>query len=125
MVAFTRRNITISLHHGVSITVFQGLFGIQSRVNATIDHPRAALARHSANLISAESIARMYADADDISWHDAFRHNLLQRLIDENGISRCLRCRRRKNKQPRGKARVTGQSRSTLATIAAVPSFHG
>src|SRR5664280_1119213 len=47
------RNIAISLHHGVSITVFQGLLGRQRRVNATIDHPRAALARHSANLISA------------------------------------------------------------------------
>src|ERR1019366_4104441 len=94
------RNIAISLHHGVSITVFQGLFGKQRSVNATIDHPRAALARHSTDLISAESIARMYADADDISRHDAFRHNLLQRLIDENGISRCLRCRRRKDKQP-------------------------
>jgi len=47
------RNIAISLHHGVSITAYQGLFRKQRSVNPTIDHPRAALARHSANLISA------------------------------------------------------------------------
>src|SRR5271166_1570801 len=42
----------------------------------------------------------MHTDADDISRHDAFRHNRLQRFIDENGIACCLRCRRRKDKQP-------------------------
>src|SRR5271167_766726 len=42
----------------------------------------------------------MHTDADDISRHDAFRHNRLQRLIDENRIPHFLRCRRRKDKQP-------------------------
>src|SRR5208283_200444 len=42
----------------------------------------------------------MHTDADDVSRHDAFRHNRLKRLIDKDGIPRCLRCRRRKHKQP-------------------------
>src|SRR5271166_564420 len=42
----------------------------------------------------------MHTDADDISRHDALRHNRLQRFIDQDGIARGLRRRRRKNKQP-------------------------
>jgi len=42
----------------------------------------------------------MHTDADDISRHDALRHNRLKRFVDKNGIARCWRCRRRKNKQP-------------------------
>src|SRR3982074_1867724 len=82
------------------MTALQSLFGKQSCVNPAIYSPCAALASHPAYLISAESVAGMHTDADDISRHDGFRHNLLQRLIDENGISRSLRCSRCKNKQP-------------------------
>ncbi len=44
----------------------------------------------------------MYTNADNISRHDAFGDNLLQGLINKNGISRLLRCRCRKDKQPSG-----------------------
>src|SRR5208283_3477788 len=97
---FAPRNVTITLHDGVSAPAFQSLFGIQSSVNAPVDHPRASSARHPANLISAQSIARMHTDADDISRHYAFRHNRLKRLVDENRIPHFLRRRRRKDKQP-------------------------
>src|SRR5208337_2305413 len=42
----------------------------------------------------------MHTDADDISRHDALRHNRLKGLVDKDGIARGLRCRRGKNKQP-------------------------
>ena len=79
-------------------TVFQGFFGIQRSVNAPVNYPRAASTRHAANLVSAQSIARVHTDADDISQRDAFRHNRLQRLVDKNGLRRHLRRRRRKDK---------------------------
>src|ERR1035437_583945 len=94
------RHIAISLHNGVGATAFQSLLGIQRSVDATVDYPRAACARHAADFISTQSIPRMHTDADDISRHDAFRHNLLQRLIDQNGFPHGWRCRRRKDKQP-------------------------
>ena len=82
------RKIAVTFHHSVSIAATQGFFGKQRSVNTAVYHPRAASARHPADLIPTQSITCMYADADYISRHDAFRHNLLQRLIDKDGISR-------------------------------------
>jgi hypothetical protein len=47
------REITVAGDNGVGVTVFEGLVGIESRVNATVDDPCAALARYAANLVSA------------------------------------------------------------------------
>jgi hypothetical protein len=45
----------------------QGLFRIESGVNAAEHDPRATLARHLSNLIAPEGIARMNADANYIA----------------------------------------------------------
>src|SRR5271157_626527 len=54
-------------------------------------------------------------DADDVSRHNAFGHNLFQRLIDKNWISRCVRCCRREDKQPSG--RDDGRTERMIAGI--------
>ena len=94
--------VAIALHHGMRQAVLQRFLGKQRRVNTAIHHPRAPLARHPAHLVSAQSVARVHADADDVAGLNALGDNLFQRFVDENRVSHRPGCRRRQNEQPTG-----------------------
>ena len=50
------------------------LLGKERRVNAAEDDPRAALARHAADLVAAQRVAGVDADADDVAGARSCRH---------------------------------------------------
>ena len=56
-------------------------------MDPAVHHPRSARAGHLAHRIAAERIAGVYADAHNIAGLDALRHNLLERLIDEDRVT--------------------------------------
>jgi hypothetical protein len=87
----------------VGVTVFEGLVGIESWVNAAVDDPCAALARYAAHLVSAKSVAGVDADADDVSGGDGVRDNLLQTFIDEDGVAGDAGCGCCNDKEPSGR----------------------
>ena len=59
--------------------------GEERGMDAAINDGCTAVARHAANGVSAEGVAGMDADADDVPGMNALRDDLLQRLIDEDG----------------------------------------
>ena len=80
--------IAIALHHGVRVPAFEGLLRKQRGVDAAVHHPGAARSRHAPDLITAQRVAGMDADAHDISGSDALRLDLLQRLVYQDRIAR-------------------------------------
>ena len=93
-------DVAIALHHRVPHAALQRFLREKRRVNAAIHNPCAPLAGHRTHLVPAQSIAGMHADADDVSRLNALGRNLLQRLIDQNGVSHRRRRGSRQNKQP-------------------------
>jgi hypothetical protein len=69
-------------------------------VNSAIDDPGAAGTRHAADGVTAQSIAGVHADADDVAGLDRLGHNLLEGFIDENGISDCGGCGGGEDEEP-------------------------
>ena len=81
----------------------QRLFGKKGGVNAAIYHPGAALASHSSHLISAQSVAGMDADSDNIAGLNGIWINLFERFIHQDGIACGSRRGGRKYKEPPGR----------------------
>ena len=100
---FAPGDVPVSLHHRMAFPTFQSLFGEERGVNAAIDYPRSAAARHLANLVAAQGIARMHADAHDVSRLNCIGDDLLQRFIHQNRIANRPRRGCRKHKQPSGR----------------------
>lgn len=71
-------------------------------MNAAVHYPGAAFSRHTTNLIAPEGISGVHADADDVSWLNTFRNNLLQRFVDQDGGSGRLRSCCREYEKPAG-----------------------
>jgi hypothetical protein len=84
----------------VSLTAFKGLFREESGVNATVDDPGAALASDAADFVAAKGVPSVHADADDIAGLDGFGSDLLERLVDENGVASDGGCCRSEDEQP-------------------------
>ena len=70
---------------------------VEGRVNASEHHVRATIASHFPNLVTTKCIRRVDADADNIAGLNLIRVHSRQRLIDDAGIAKAHRCRRRKN----------------------------
>ena len=70
-----------------AFAALQSLFRKQRGVNAAVHNPRAAGARHAAYLVATQRVAGVHADAHNVAGLNALRNNLLQRLIDQNGIA--------------------------------------
>ncbi len=79
--------IAVAFDDGVGFAAFESLFRKQRGVNSAIDHPGAAAASHAADRVSAQGIAGVDADANDVAGLNRLGHNLFERFIDENGIS--------------------------------------
>ncbi len=56
-------------------------------MDAAVDDPGAARAGDAADLVSAQGIAGMDADADDVAGLDGLGVDLFERFIDEDGIA--------------------------------------
>ncbi len=63
-------DVAVALHDRVSATQLVRFFGIQRRVDATEHHVGAALAHFAADLVAAQRVARVNADADDVPGAD-------------------------------------------------------
>ena len=107
--------VAVALDDRVRLALLQGLFGIQRGVNAAIDDPGAALARHLADLVAAQSVAGVDADADDVPGLNAVGIDLLQRLVDEDGIAHRRRRGRGQHEEPAG--RNDGRAKGIVAGI--------
>jgi hypothetical protein len=71
----------------MGLAAFERFIWKEGGVNAAIDHPRATAAGHTADRVSAQGVAGVHADADDVAGLNRLGHDLLERLIDEDGIS--------------------------------------
>ena len=60
-------NIAIALHDGMRFAALQRFLRKQRSVDAAVHHPCAARSRHAPDLVSAQRIAGVHTDADDIS----------------------------------------------------------
>ena len=65
----------------------QGFVRVQRGVNAAIDDERAPVASDPADLVSAQGVARVDADADDVARRDGGRVELLEGLVGDERIA--------------------------------------
>jgi hypothetical protein len=56
-------------------------------VDAAVDDPGSALAGDAADLVAAEGVAGVDADADDVAGLDGFGDDLLEGFVDEDGVA--------------------------------------
>ena len=79
--------VAVALHHGVRLAALERLLRKQRGVNAAVHDPGAALAGHAADLVAAQRVAGVDADADDVAGRDCRWIDRLERFVDENGIA--------------------------------------
>ncbi len=79
--------IAVAFDDGVCFAALERFLRKQRGVNSAVDDPGAAGARHAADRVAAQGVAGVDADADDVAGLNGLGHNLLERFIDENGIS--------------------------------------
>jgi hypothetical protein len=80
-------HVAIAFDDGVGFSGGKGFFGKEGGVNAAVDDPCSAGAGHAADGVSAESVAGVDADADDVSGVDALGSDLLEGFIDEDWVA--------------------------------------
>jgi len=96
----TPGDVAIAFDDGVGFAFFEGLLGKEGGVNSAVYDPGAARSRYSSNFVSAQGVAGMDADADDVSGMDAFGNNRLKGFVDEDRISCRFRSSCCEYKQP-------------------------
>jgi len=74
--------------------------GIQGGVDSAVDDGRAARSQRDADLVPAQRIAGVDADADDVAGLNGVEIELLERFIDDARPSVLRRRRRAENEQP-------------------------
>ena len=93
----------------------------QRRVNAAVDHPRAARAYGAADLIATARVAGVDADADDIARRNGLEIERLQRFIDDDRIAPGRSCGGCQHIQP--SRRDDGHAKREVARIHKVDSW--
>ena len=79
--------IAVAFDDGVGLAALERFFRKQRGVNAAIDDPCAAGASHAADRVSAQGVAGVDADADDVAGMNGLGDDLLEGFIDEDGIA--------------------------------------
>jgi hypothetical protein len=74
--------------------------GKERGVDAAKDDEGASLSSESSQVISAERVGRVDADADHIAWSDGVRIERLERLVDDRWRAVAGGCCRRQHEQP-------------------------
>ncbi len=95
--------VPVTLDDGVCGSLLEYFFGKQRGVDSAEGDPRAALSGNAADLIPAQRVAGMNADADDVTGRDGGRVQRLQRFVDDVGIAPRPRRRRRQHVEPPGR----------------------
>ncbi len=107
-------DVSVALDDGVCCAELEGLFGEEGGVDAAVDDPCAALAGHAPDLVAAQGVAGVDADADDVAGMNGLGYDLFEGLIDEDGVAGDGGCSCCKDKQParrddgRAKRIITG-----------------
>src|SRR5687768_10919899 len=81
------RDIAVSLDDGMAAAELHRLFGIESRVNTSIYDQCATLPCDAADFVSAQGIACVDADADDVTSGDRGRIELFEGLIGDERVA--------------------------------------
>jgi hypothetical protein len=84
---FSPRNVTVPFYDRMRASQFERFFGIKSSVNSTKNYIGTAAARHLANLVAAQRVRGMNANADCISSLNRVRAHLHQSFIDQHRVS--------------------------------------
>ena len=84
---FAPGDVAVAFDHGVSVASFEGFFGKERGVDAAVDDPGTALAGDATDLVAAEGVAGVNADADDVAGLDGFGDDLLDGFVDEDGVA--------------------------------------
>ena len=84
---FAPGDVAVAFDYGVGVALFKSFFGEEGGVNAAIDDPSSTFAGDAADFVAAESVAGVDADADDVAGLNGFWEDLLDGLVDEDGIS--------------------------------------
>ena len=85
--------VAVAPDDGVGSALSVRLLRVQRRVNAAIDHPRAACARLPAERIPDQGVAGVHADPDDVARLQPGGIEPFQRLVDRDRIAELRRRR--------------------------------
>jgi hypothetical protein len=93
-------DVAISGDYDVGVAAFEGFFREERGVDATVDDPGSAFTGYAAYFIATEGVAGVDTDADDVAGLDGFGEDLLEGLVDEDGIACGRRCGCCKDEEP-------------------------
>ena len=89
------REVAVALDDGMAAAEVQRFLRVQRGVDAAVHDERAAVSRDAADLVSAQGVAGVDADADDVARRNRGRVELLEGLVGDERIAvfRGGRCR--------------------------------
>ena len=85
---FRPDDVAVAFDYGVRVTPLQRFFWVEGRVNAAIDDPCATLPREPANLVAAQGIPGVNADAHQIARLDGRGDEGFERLVNDDRIAK-------------------------------------
>jgi hypothetical protein len=107
--------VSVAFDDTVGSAALERLFGEERGVDSAVDDPRAALASQFADLIAAQGVAGMDADADYISGLNGGGVERFQGFIDEDGVAAGPWRGRGQNKEP-----ARGDNRGSKGVVAGI-----
>ena len=90
----------LAAHDRVRLTVSRGFVRKQRGMNAAEDDPGTALAHLASDLVTAERVAGMNADADDVARANRVEIDRIERFVDDDRIAPAAAGRRREDVEP-------------------------
>src|SRR5205823_687967 len=90
-------DVAVAAHDRVRLTVSRGFVRKQRGMNAAEDDPGAALAHLASDLVTAERVAGMNADADDVARANRVEIDRIERFVDDDRIAPAAAGRRRED----------------------------
>src|SRR5439155_21311048 len=93
-------DVAVAAHDRVRLTVSRGFVRKQRGMNAAEDDPGTALAHLASDLVTAERVAGMNADADDVARANRVEIDRIERFVDDDRIAPAAAGRRREDVEP-------------------------
>ncbi|WP_433984761.1 hypothetical protein RBB78_09865 [Tunturiibacter empetritectus] len=79
--------VAVAFDYGVGFAALECFFGEEGGVDAAVDDPGSAFAGDAADLVAAEGVAGVDADADDVAGLDGVGDDLFDGFVDEDGVA--------------------------------------
>ena len=92
--------ISIAANHAMGGSAFKRLFRIECRMNPSKDNQRSALSRQAAHRVSAQCVAGVNTDTDDVAGLDCSRIQGFYSFIANNRIAELRRSGSGQDKKP-------------------------